>query len=98
MRSALPGLAWAGAAIAAAGSACAQELVWTRTVGTTVSDEAKRQFAAGLYPHVAILGTPEEVDIVVAQFRSSRGDGRVLLDELAPSQLPTRVLILEVPA
>jgi hypothetical protein len=61
----------------------------------TVSAEAANQFAAGRYPFVAVLGTPDEVEIVVARFRSMRADARVVFDGRAPSELATRAVILE---
>jgi hypothetical protein len=71
---------------------------WSETATVVLSDEAIRQFESGLYPHVAILGTADQVDAVLARLRRTRPDLVVMFDHDTPSELATRVVIIEVPA
>ena len=61
-----------------------------------IPDDTAEYFRAGQYPHVAVLGEPNQVDAVAKEFERMRPGVVVIFDELAPSKLATRAVVLEV--
>jgi 4-amino-4-deoxy-L-arabinose transferase-like glycosyltransferase len=64
---------------------------------TEIPTETAANFRAGLYPHLAVIGSSDQVDSVVPEFLALRPDAVTIFDQLAPSRVQTRVVVLQLP-
>ena len=52
---------------------------------TEIPTATAANFRSGLYPHLAVIGSPDQVDTVANLFRALRPDAITIFDRLAPS-------------